>query len=300
MSERLVILVTGGEGQVGRELTALAWPDTVELYAPARESLDIAAPESVKRAFEARRYACVINTAAYTAVDKAETETARAFAINAFGPALLAEAARQAGAPIIQVSTDYVFDGSHHDAYGEDHPTAPLGAYGASKLAGELATRSGNAQSVILRTAWVFSQHRTNFLKTMLRLADAQPRLRVVDDQFGCPTSAKDIAKVLQTIALRMIRDQDAPTGVFHFVNAGNTSWAGFAREILKQNYGDEAVAARVEGISTNEYPTPARRPANSRLATMRIQQAYGVEPRPWPSALAEVVTELKTRKDGS
>lgn len=300
MSERLAILITGGEGQVGRELTALAWPDNVDLYAPARESLDIAAPESVKRAFEARRYDCVINTAAYTAVDKAETETSRAFAINAFGPALLAEAARQAGAPIIQVSTDYVFDGSNQDAYVEDHPTAPLGAYGASKLAGELATRSGNARSVVVRTAWVFSRHRTNFLKTVLHLAHARPRLRIVDDQSGCPTSAKDIARALQKIALRMLNDQDAPTGIFHFVNAGNTTWAGFAREILKQHYGDEAAAGRVEGISTDDYPTPAKRPANSRLATIKIQQAYGIEPRPWPSALAEVVTELKTRKDGA
>lgn len=300
MPDRLAILITGGEGQLGSELRGLVWPDDIDLHLPSSSALDISSRDSVTQAFETHRYDCVINAAAYTAVDRAEIETARAFAVNALGPALLAEASRLSDAPMIQVSTDYVFDGSHADAYSENHPTAPLGAYGASKLAGELATRAGNSRSVILRTAWVFSRHRTNFLKTMLRIAQTHPRLRVVDDQIGCPTSARDIAEALQTIALGMIRNSDAPTGVFHFVNAGSGSWADFAREILSRHYEDDAAADRIDGIPACDYPTPAKRPANSRLDTARITEAYDIRPRHWRLAVAEVVADLRMRKDQS
>lgn len=289
------ILLTGGAGQVGLELQAADWPAHVRIHAPDRSELDLANTEAVAKLFASRRYAAVINSGAYTAVDKAESETASAFAANALGPAVLADVTRAAGVPLIQVSTDYVFDGSADGEYAEDDAVAPLGVYGASKLAGELAVRTGNPRSVVLRTAWVLSRHRSNFLKTMLRLAADRPELRVVDDQRGGPTSARDIAAALKTITLRMVDDKAAPTGVFHFVNAGDTTWAGLAREIFALSRARGGPSAEVEGIGTAEYPTPARRPANSRLSTQRIQREYGIVPRPWQAAVSEIVDELSS-----
>lgn len=287
------ILVTGGTGQVGMELAKASWPADVVLHRPPRAALDLTSTASVKAAFAATPFAAVINSGAYTAVDKAESEVAVAFAANAMGPALLAEATREAAIPLIQVSTDYVFDGAGTRAYVEEDPVGPLGVYGASKLAGELAVRTGNPRSVVLRTAWVLSAHGRNFLKTMLRLAGDRPVLRVVDDQHGCPTSAADIAAALRTIALRMIDDADAPTGVYHFVNAGETTWAGLAREIFAQSAAAGGASAEVQAIATADYPTPARRPANSRLSTDKLARDYGIRPRPWPAAVAEIMAEL-------
>lgn len=292
-SHGVEILVTGGAGQVGLELQAADWPAHVRIHAPDRSELDLTDAEAVASLFASRRYAAVINSGAYTAVDKAEGEVAAAFAANAMGPAVLADMTRAAGVPLIQVSTDYVFDGSAESEYVENDPVAPLGVYGASKLAGELAVRTGNPRSVVLRTAWVLSRHRANFLKTMLRLAADRPGLRVVDDQRGCPTSARDIASALKTITLRMIDDEAAPTGVFHFVNAGDTTWAGLAREVFALSQARGGPSAEVEGIATADYPTPARRPANSRLSTQRIQREYGIVPRPWQAAVSEIVDEL-------
>lgn len=297
MADAIHILVTGGAGQVGLELQAADWPADVVLHAPTRSELDLGDIASVRAAFAATPFACVINSGAYTAVDKAETEVAAAFAANAMGPAILAEVTRAAGVPLIQVSTDYVFDGSKDGAYVEDDAVCPLGVYGASKLAGELAARSGNPRSVVLRTAWVSSIHRANFLKTMLRLAADRPGLRVVGDQTGCPTSARDIAATLKTIALRMIADADAPTGVYHFVNAGETTWAGLAQEIMTLNAATGGPTATVEAITTAEYPTPARRPVSSRLSTARLTRDYGVKPREWRVAVAEIITELAAER---
>ncbi|MGA0544716.1 dTDP-4-dehydrorhamnose reductase [Brevundimonas sp. VNH65] len=294
MAEPVHILITGGAGQVGLELLAADWPDGVVLHAPGRDDLDLSDPASIRRAFARQTWAGVINSGAWTAVDKAETEAAAAFAVNGQAPAILAELARDAGVPMIQVSTDYVFDGSRADAYAEDDPVGPVGVYGASKLAGELAVRTIQPRSVVLRTAWVLSPHRANFLKTMLRLAADRPVLRVVDDQQGCPTSARDIARTIRTIALRMIQDTDAPAGTYHFVNSGVTTWAGLAREILRLSARDGGPSAEVEGITTDQYPTPARRPANSALATGRIGRDYGVVPRPWAEAVADIMAELK------
>ena len=215
MAEVVHILITGGAGQVGLELQSAEWPEGVVLHAPTRAELDLSDRSSVKAAFAATAFSAVINSGAHTAVDRCEEEAAAAFAANALGPAVLADATRNAGIPLIQVSTDYVFDGSKHGLYVETDPVAPLGVYGASKLAGELAVRSGNPRSVVLRTAWVLSSHRANFLKTMLRLAAERPTLRVVGDQHGCPTSARDIAAALKTIVLKMIAHADAPTGVY-------------------------------------------------------------------------------------
>ena len=297
MAEPLHILVTGGAGQVGLELQAAAWPEGVVVHAPTRAELDLGDIASVKAAFAAIPFAAVINSGAYTAVDKAETEVATVFAANAMGPAVLAEVTHAAGVPLIQVSTDYVFDGSKAGLYVEDDAVGPLGVYGASKLAGELAVRSGNPRSVVLRTAWVLSVHRANFLKTMLRLAADRPALRVVGDQHGCPTSARDIADALKTITLAMIADAGAPTGVYHFVNAGETHWAGLAAEIFARSAEAGGPSATVEAITTADYPTPARRPSNSRLSTAKLTRDYGMAPRPWQAAVAEIVAELHSER---
>lgn len=293
MAEPRHVLITGGAGQVGLELQAHAWPEGVVIHAPGREELDLADPASVRAAFAARPYSAVINSAAWTAVDKAEDAVADAFLANAQGPAVLAEVTRQAGVPLVQVSTDYVFDGSADRPYVESDPVGPLGVYGASKLAGELAVGSGNPRSVVLRTAWVLSVHRANFLKTMLRLAESRDRLGVVGDQVGCPTSARDIAQALATITLRLMDDPDAPTGVYHFVNAGETSWADLATEIFALSKAAGGPSAEVYAITTDQYPTPAKRPANSRLTTTNLSRDFGIQPRDWRAAVAEIVAEL-------
>jgi len=291
------ILITGGAGQVGLELQAAAWPPGIVIHAPARAELDLGDIASVKAAFARMPFAAVINSGAYTAVDRAEIEVAAAFATNAVGPAVLAEVTRQAGVPLVQVSTDYVFNGSKADMYVEDDSVDPLGVYGASKLAGELAVRLGNPRSVVLRTAWVLSVHRSNFLKTMLRLAAGQPAIRVVDDQHGNPTSARDIAATLKIITLKMIADIKAPTGVYHFVNAGETSWAGLAQEVFAHSAATGGPSATVESIPSTDYPTPARRPSNSRLSTEKLTHDYAVTPRPWQAAVAEIIAELNSKK---
>lgn len=297
MADSVHILVTGGAGQVGLELQAAEWPEGVALHAPAREELDLTDPSSVRAAFTRTPFAAVINSGAYTAVDKAETDVAAAFAANALGPAVLAEVTREAGVPLVHISTDYVFDGSGDRPYVETDAVAPLGVYGASKLAGELAVRSGNPRSVVLRTAWVLSPHRTNFLKTMLRLAADRPLLRVVADQRGCPTGARDIAWALRSITLGMIADRAAPSGVYHFVNSGATTWADLAREIFAQSREIGGPSAEVEPIRAIDYPTPARRPANSCLATGKLLRDYGIAPREWQAMVAEVVAELHAER---
>lgn len=293
----LLILITGGAGQVGLELLAAEWPAHIALHAPTRSELDLSDAGAVARLFASRAYAAVINSGAYTAVDRAESEVAEAFSANTVGPALLADATRAAGVPLIQVSTDYVFNGAGAGEYAEDDAVQPLGVYGASKLAGELAVLRGNPRSAVLRTAWVVSRHRTNFVKTMLRLAADRPNLRIVNDQEGSPTSARDIAEALKTITLRMIEDEAAPRGVFHFVNAGSTTWAGLAREVLTLSAARGGPTAEVESITTAEYPTPASRPANSRLSTQKIQREYGIVPRPWQAAVSEIVDQLSAKE---
>jgi dTDP-4-dehydrorhamnose reductase len=289
------ILVTGGAGQVGIELLRLQWPGSLELYAPSRDELDITGADSVVACFAQRRPQCVINCAAYTAVDKAEEEVGAAFLVNAQGPAFLSEAARRASAPIMHVSTDYVFDGSAEHPYRESDRTGPINAYGASKLAGELAVRAANPRSVILRTAWVLSAHRANFVKTMLRLGATNPSLRVVADQHGCPTAARDIAEALQRIALQALKDPNTPWGTYHFVNSGETSWHGLAEHIFASRGQPRPL---VEAISTSDYPTPARRPANSRLDVSLIGERFGIAPRPWQEAVDEILSELATSEE--
>ena len=193
----------------------------------------------------------------------------------------------------MQVSTDYVFAGDKQGAWEVDDPVAPLGVYGASKLGGEMAVRTSGARHVIVRTAWVVSAHGNNFVKTMLRVGADRDTLAIVDDQRGSPTSAADLADALMVITLRLVEDQAVPTGTFHFSNAGDTSWAGFAAEIFRQLAGRGGVAVNVTPITTDQYPTPAKRPANSLLSHAAISAAYGIQPRAWQDALSDILDEL-------
>ena len=287
------ILVTGGTGQVGLELQRFAWPDGVRLHAPDRNALDLTDPAAIASLVTARPWAAVINAAAYTAVDKAESDVAAAWTLNALAPAVLAAETAKAKMPIVQVSTDYVFSGAKATPYVEEDPVGPLGVYGASKEGGEQAVRCTNPRSVIIRTAWVVSEQRSNFVKTMLRLARERSRLTVVADQLGSPTSARDLASGLATIALRLATDPVAPVGTFHLTNAGETSWHGFACEIVRLAFAGREGAPTVDAISTADYPTPARRPANSRLDNRKVASAYSVALRPWQDAVAEIVAAL-------
>jgi dTDP-4-dehydrorhamnose reductase len=287
------VLVTGASGQVGTELQRVAWPAGWEAVALDRVALDLTDTDAIARAVAARPWAAVINAAAYTAVDKAESDAVAAWRINALAPAALAAACAEAGIPIVQVSTDYVFAGDKPGAWEVGDPVAPLGVYGASKLGGELAVRTSGARHAIVRTAWVVSAHGHNFVKTMLRLAETRDRLTVVADQRGSPTGAADLARALAVIAVRLADDAGAPGGTFHFSNAGATSWAGFAAEIFRQSAARGGPSAEVAPITTAEYPTPARRPANSLLSHDAIRAAYGIEPRDWSHALGDILNEL-------
>jgi dTDP-4-dehydrorhamnose reductase len=290
------LVVLGAGGQVGHELCRLAWPAGYEIAPFARGALDITEREAVFAAVARERPDIVINAAAYTAVDRAESERDAAWAGNCTGPANLAAACHDAAIPLIHLSTDYVFDGSKPGPYREDDPVKPLGVYGESKEAGERAVREALAQHVILRTAWVYSAHGHNFVKTMLRLGSDRPVLRVVADQIGSPTSAADIAGAIGAV-VQQLNAGNRAWGAYHFTGGGAVTWHGFAEAIFElaaqwTSTGRGAVPL-VEAIATADYPTPARRPANSVLDCRRIGQAFGIVPRLWREALAEVIGEI-------
>lgn len=287
------LLITGGAGQIGAELRRLDWGANIRIVAPTRAELDITSSQNVAALFSSQAFDGVINASAYTSVDRAEDEAAAAFAANALGPALLADACRRATIPLIHISTDYVFAGDKTAPYVEDDAVGPLGVYGASKLAGELAVQSAAPRSVILRTAWVLSAHRSNFLKTMLRLSRTRLEIDVVNDQIGCPTGATDVARVIKTIMEAHLTDPAAPVGIYHFVNDGEASWCDLASVIFALD-GDGAPRAVAIPITTDQYPTAARRPANSRLATAKVSRDFAVTPRPWRRAVADIIAELR------
>ncbi|MHA6724013.1 dTDP-4-dehydrorhamnose reductase [Sphingomonas sp. RS2018] len=291
------ILVTGGGGQLGTELQRCVWPDGWAVVAIDLADLDLtdtaAIAAKVAAGHDGRPWAAVINGAAYTAVDRAESDVTTAWAVNALAPAAFGEACAKAGIPIVQVSTDYVFPGDRDGAWEPGDAVNPLSVYGASKLGGELAVRTSGARHAIVRTAWVVSAHGNNFVKTMLHFGAERDTMRVVDDQHGSPTSAADLARALATITIRLAEDGQAPSGTVHFSNAGATTWAGFAREIYRQSAARGGPSADVEGITTADYPTPAQRPANSLLSHAAIQAAYGITPRPWADALGDILDEL-------
>lgn len=290
-----VVVVCGGGGQIGQALANEVWPGDMAPVFPTRSELDITDPASVARHLDGigAEVSLLVNCAAYTAVDNAESAVAEAFLVNCQAGAVLGEACRLRDIPILHVSTDYVFDGTAEGYYRETDPVAPQGAYGASKLGGELAVRSANPRSIVLRTAWVVSPYRNNFVKTMLRLGGEREELRVVNDQRGCPTSAIDIARALIVIGARMVHDPACPLGIVHFVNDGEATWNDLAREVFRISAERGGPSPRVTGIPTHEYPTPARRPANSRLSTDLIREQFGIVPRDWRTAIAEIVAEL-------
>jgi dTDP-4-dehydrorhamnose reductase len=286
------LLLLGANGQLGQEITAAA-PAEINVISRARAQTDVADAAMIAAAFAEAEPDVVVNAAAYTKVDKAETERENAFRVNAAGPGVIAETAAASQIPLIHISTDYVFDGLKRSAYVETDSTAPLGVYGASKLAGEQAVRNRHQKHVILRTSWVYGRYGTNFLKTMLRRADEQVELRVVADQRGCPTSTVDIAAAILTIAPRLVATGARDWGTYHFAGEGETNWWEFAGEILNERERITGKRAKISAISTSEHPTLARRPMNSVLNSSLIRKTFGLRAKPWRHSVKEAVGVL-------
>lgn len=289
------MVVTGREGQVVKSLMERsALGDGFEVIALGRPELDLSRPEAVEAALRQAQPDVIISAAAYTAVDQAETEEEAATVINGTSAGAIASMAAALGVPVIHLSTDYVFDGTKATPYTEADPVAPIGAYGRSKLAGEKAVARAHSNHAILRTAWVYSPFGKNFVKTMLRSAEARDSLNVVDDQVGTPTSALDIADAVLVVAANLLgRDAVELRGVFHMTGSGEASWADFAEEIFRQSKALGGASAEVVRIPSSAYPTPAKRPANSRLDCRKLTTIHGVTLPPWQEATAAVVQRL-------
>ncbi|TBH34909.1 dTDP-4-dehydrorhamnose reductase [Rhizobium leguminosarum] len=287
------IAVTGKSGQVTSALQALNAPD-IEVIAIGRPELDLLAPSMVRETIVKLKPDVVVSSAAYTAVDKAESDEAAALAINRDGAGAIAAAAAELSLPVIHLSTDYVFDGDKPERYAESDPVGPVSIYGRSKLEGEYAVAAANENHVILRTAWVYSTFGHNFVKTMLRLAETRDELSVVSDQRGCPTSANDIAEAIVKIAARLSKDSSPDLrGVFHLAGSGETNWAGFARYILSILEEKTGRRVTVRDIATADYPTAAKRPANSRLCCDKLKRLYRVSMPEWQVSTRAAVTKL-------
>jgi dTDP-4-dehydrorhamnose reductase len=286
------LLIFGAGGQVGAALQSAAWPSGATIAALTHAQADIGNAAAVAAAFDSSKYNIVINAAGYTAVDKAESEPAVALRINGEAPGLIAAECARRGAALIHISTDYVFDGANPAPYLETDATAPLGVYGASKLAGELAVTDRLKRHIILRTSWVFSATGANFVKTMLRLAAAGRDIRVVQDQTGGPTPADDIAGVIAQVVARITAGPIA-WGTYHYCGMPAVSWYDFARDIFEVHRTMTGRQVAVAPISTNDYPTAARRPPNSRLDCAKIRSAFGIEQRPWRTGLESAMKKL-------
>lgn len=282
------IIVIGARGQVGWELNRRATLLGHDVLAWDVAELDITDATAVDRALDASGADVAINAAAYTAVDKAEQEPELAFAVNRDGPAHLAAACARSSIPLLHISTDYVFDGRKAVPYNEDDPPAPLGVYGWSKQEGDEAVRRLWSRHLILRVSWVFGAHGHNFVKTILRLAREREELRVVADQWGCPTYAGDIADVLLELVGRMAEiDAHDAWDTYHYCGEPATTWHGFASAIIEQARARESLKVRaVTAITTADYPTPTARPANSVLDSTRLTARFGIRPRPWREGL--------------
>lgn len=290
------LYVVGSEGQVARSLREAAVRESDIVFGHGtRPQVDLLRPSSIEAALAEFRPDVVINPAAYTAVDKAESEPDLAFALNRDGARAVAVAAAAHDAPIIHLSTDYVFDGRKPDPYVETDAVAPQGVYGRSKLEGERAVAKANPKHLVLRTAWVYAPFGGNFVRTMLRLAAERDRLRVVDDQLGCPTYAPDIADALIAIA-RIVTGSDwnpGVAGVTHLVGPDAVTWCGFARQIVQGGAARGGRSVPVEPIATSDYPTPAARPANSRLSTARLNSVFGITLPPMRQSLSDCLDRL-------
>lgn len=289
------IAVTGRTGQVVSSLIERGTAAGHEIVAIGRPGIDLADPATVLPALKAARPDAIVSAAAYTAVDKAESEADVAQAINGAGAGAVALAAKALGVPLIHISTDYVFDGKLDRPYREDDATGPTGVYGASKLAGEQAVLSAHDDSAVLRVAWVYSPFGGNFVKTMLRLADDRDEVSVVADQVGNPTGALDIADGIVMVAGNLVGSDDPGLrGIFHMTAAGEASWADFAEGIFAASAARGGPSARVRRITTADYPTPAARPANSRLDCGLIARIHGVTLPAWQGALDTVIARLQ------
>lgn len=277
----------GRSGQVARALA-----EQTGWRCLGRPEVDLFRVGAAAHAIARARPGFVVNAAGFTAVDAAEAQPALAHRINAEAVKEIAVAAEEVGAALLHVSTDYVFDGSRSGLYDEEVPPAPLSVYGRSKLEGEEAARAANPRTVILRTAWVYAPWGGNFVRTMLRLGAERQRVRVVDDQHGTPTSALDLARACRRVvaALEDAPPDDPRWGIYHYAGSGTITWAGFARAIFAR----AERGAEVQAISTAEFPTPARRPANSALDTVRFAETFGLAPRPWSEALDEVMARIE------
>lgn len=283
------VLVTGCNGQVGYSIKEqLSTLENVVILALDKEELDITNPAAVQRLVEEFKPTVIINAAAHTAVDKAEEEVELSYSINCDGPKFLAQAAQSVGAAILHISTDYVYEGNKLGEYNEDDSTNPQSVYGSSKLAGEVEVAQHCEKHIILRTAWVFGEHGNNFVKTMLRLGSVRDELCVVGDQLGGPTYAGDIASVLIQLALKIDQGEQMQFGVYHYTGLPHVSWYEFAAVIFDKAVEFELLDKKplVKSITTEQYPTPAKRPSNSRLSTKKIGDVYSLEASDWKAAL--------------
>ena len=297
MTDRLrSVLVLGAGGQVGCELLQRPAPRGFAILGLTHGQADITDRKAVEEAVQQHRPDIIVNAAAYTAVDKAEFNLDRAFAVNEAGPRNVAGAAHGIGAVLVHLSTDHVFDGFKTEAYVEDDPVAPSSAYGRSKEAGEREVRNAISRHLILRTAWLYAAHGSNFLKTMVRLARERKVVRVVADQYGTPTSTADLADAILAILPRLT-ERDATYGTFHLTNAGRTTWNGFAHEIFMGLTRHGRPTPRLEAITTADYPTLARRPAMSALDCQKIFGAYGIRLRSWQEGVKTTLDVLLARE---
>jgi len=292
------ILITGAGGQLGRELINQGQLKGFSVQAPSEDDMDITDLEKIDRCMAFHQPEVVINAAAYTQVDKAESEAALAFAVNTTGSANLARMCAKNKIPLVHISTDYVFDGQKGRSYLETDAISPVGIYGRSKAEGEIEIRSHLKEHIILRTSWLYGIHGHNFAKTMLKLATTKPKIRVVADQYGSPTNAADLAQTILIISDRMQFNNDVDWGTYHYCGQGVISWYNFAEKIvgLARLYAD-VKTTRIEPITTADYPTRALRPIYSALDCSRIQKHFGINPKPWQKSLEITIKELLVRQ---
>lgn len=290
------LLVFGGAGQLGHAIGELPPPEGWRSIMVGRADADITRIDEVQRLAAKIGPAVIVNAAAFTAVDDAESQPEMADRVNQLGAAVIASVARQGGAPLIHISTDYVFDGRCRRPLRESDPVRPLNVYGVTKEAGERAVRRINPRHVILRTSWLFSAHGKNFVKTMLKLGAERPTLRIVADQYGCPTAASDLARAIWAIASQVVAPELGSFGTFHFSGHGVTTWFDFAGRIFDELARHGVDAPKLEPIPTEAFPTPARRPAYSVLDCDKVRAVYGIVPPPWQDGLATCVQDLVTR----
>ncbi len=282
------ILLTGGTGQVGQAVLRHAEQRGLDIVAPNRTEMDLTNARSITDMVASRPWSAVINCAAYTAVDRAETDAELAEHVNAVAPAIFAAETAARDIPIIHVSTDYVFDGTNGAPYTEEDAVNPLGVYGLTKEMGESAVRTRNPRHAIIRTAWVVSAGGANFVNTMIRLASERSEVSVVNDQIGCPSSAQDIAETLLVVAKYLPERY----GTWHFVNGGDASWHDLAARIFANMDRRGLPTPVLKAIPSSHYPTPAKRPSNSRLSTLAIQRDFGIKPRHWHDAIDAILAE--------